>query len=129
MSTKYGDFATSEETIVVEYAATLFTQVCDRTVVPPPSCFLSLCRRCKICPSSSSHGQLRASESQEPTDDSRDSSASPRSSRNKVTPDPTSPSRLVEESLASDPSRATSDSLSRPPSNIDDQTGVELATL
>jgi hypothetical protein len=97
LSTKYEDFHTSNESIVIEYAATLFTQVCDRTQVPPPSCFLSLCRRCKVCPSSSESQELRSSESQELQDsnsnspsgspiNSKDSSPTRSSSKQKVAP-------------------------------------------
>ena len=51
LMTPYDQFDVSNETLVVEYVASRLSAVCDN---PPPlpagSCFLALCRTCKICP-------------------------------------------------------------------------------
>jgi len=49
LTTTFEEMSTSSESLVVEYAATLFSQVCDRSTIPPPKVFLGLCSKCKLC--------------------------------------------------------------------------------
>ena len=79
LATPYEDFHRSEESIVVEYAASLFSGVCDNSPDVPPSGFLACCRTCKLCPPASSGAQV-GSDGSDVSDGSSSSASSSSSS-------------------------------------------------
>jgi hypothetical protein len=124
LMTGFEDMKNSSESLVVEYAATLFSQVCDRTVVPPPKGFLALCRRCKICPESKrpKQGQQIRGESLSLERDSTSSSSgensgnkSPSQSLSKV-----APSSIAEETEQEEKERNDSEGITEAEAESED---------
>ena len=76
LATAYEDFHRSDETIVVEYAASLFSAVCDDPLTEPPKTFLAYCTKCKLCGTS----QVRSGSSSGGSEDADDGDASSSSS-------------------------------------------------